>query len=87
MAKQITDRCTMCGVCLPECPNEGIIELDGRYAIDASLCTECFGFRDAPGCESVCPVDAIEDMPGTPEDDAEIAGRAALLRPDHFPRD
>ena len=30
MALMITDECISCGVCLPECPNEAIVEDDGR---------------------------------------------------------
>jgi len=54
MAYNITDDCTNCGICEPECPVEAISEKDGKREIDESLCTDC-GI-----CADVCPVDSIE---------------------------
>ncbi len=59
MAMMITDECIDCEACLPECPNSAIIEGEGIYEINPDLCTECFGFADAPQCAEVCPVDCI----------------------------
>ena len=48
MALMITDECISCGVCLPECPNEAIVEDDGVFRIRGGRCTECAGFFDEP---------------------------------------
>jgi ferredoxin len=88
MSKRINQQlCIQCGVCLPECPNEGISETDEGYVIASELCTECYGYRDQSSCAAVCPVDAIEDDPEGEKDEAVLAGRAVALRPDLFPRD
>jgi ferredoxin len=54
MAHKITDKCTTCGSCKPECPVEAIEEGNPKYIIDAEKCIDC------GACVSVCPVDAIE---------------------------
>ena len=41
MALMITDECISCGVCLPECPNEAIVEDNGVFRIRGGRCTEC----------------------------------------------
>jgi ferredoxin len=88
MARRINqDRCIRCGVCLEECPNEGITEKGGVYAIDSGLCTECFGFHEDSHCAEVCPVDAIETDSASEMDDEELVGLAAQLHPERFPRD
>jgi len=88
MAQHIDEqRCTRCGICLEECPNEGIEELEDGFAILPGLCTECYGFYSSPRCREICPADAIDTDPIFPEEDAVLAYRAGLLRPDHFPRD
>lgn len=53
MAYKITDECSNCGACEPECPMEAISEKDGKREIDADACTSC------GACADVCPVDAI----------------------------
>lgn len=55
MAYKITDKCTNCGTCEPECPVGAISEQNATRIIDADACTEC-GL-----CASVCPVEAIEE--------------------------
>ena len=88
MAQRIDEqRCTRCGICLEECPNEGIEEIDGEFLILPALCTECYGFYASPRCREVCPADAIDDNYGEPQEDSLLAYRAGLLRPDRFPRD
>lgn len=52
MAYTITDACTACGSCLPECPTGAISEGD-IYVIDADLCIDC------GVCADVCPTEAI----------------------------
>ncbi len=54
MAYKVTDECTNCGACEPECPVEAISEKDDMRYIDPDLCTSC------GVCAEVCPVDAIE---------------------------
>ena len=59
MAMKITDDCTSCGVCEPECPVDAISEGEEIYIIDADLCVECEGHFDEPQCVEVCPMDCI----------------------------
>lgn len=59
MALKITDECTSCGACEPECPVEAISEGDEIFVIDQAKCVECEGYADSPKCQDVCPVDAI----------------------------
>ena len=53
MAFFITDECIDCGTCQENCPNEAIVEEDGKLVIDRELCISC-GM-----CESSCPMGAI----------------------------
>lgn len=57
MALMITDDCTNCTLCEPECPTDAITEGEEIYEIDAAKCTECEGDFDEPKCVEVCPVD------------------------------
>ena len=52
MAYKISDDCTACGSCKPECPVEAINEGD-KYTIDPETCIDC------GACIPVCPVEAI----------------------------
>lgn len=56
MALLITDKCTNCDMCLPECPNEAIFVGEEIYVIEPTLCTECVGHYDTPTCQKVCPI-------------------------------
>lgn len=58
MAMKITDDCTACGLCMPECPTSSISEGD-IYVIDAGTCNECEDQSDGQHCVAVCPVDCI----------------------------
>ncbi|MBN2612446.1 MAG: YfhL family 4Fe-4S dicluster ferredoxin [Bacteroidales bacterium] len=71
MAFIITDDCTSCGLCLPECPNNAISEGD-PYVINPDLCTECVGFFNEPQCVSVCPMEAIILDPAHKESKEEL---------------
>ena len=53
MSYKITDECTNCGACEPECPVEAISEGSDKRVINEELCTEC-GI-----CSDSCPVEAI----------------------------
>jgi len=53
MPHKITDECTACGTCMPECPVEAIKEGDPIYTINADECTDC------AACVDVCPTGAI----------------------------
>ena len=59
MAMTITDECTNCAACEPECPNEAISEGDEFYVIDPDKCNECEDQEGGSKCVEVCPVDCI----------------------------
>ncbi|MCS6813255.1 MAG: 4Fe-4S binding protein, partial [Cyanobacteria bacterium] len=62
MAHTITNRCTQCGVCVPQCPQDAIKREGEDYWIDPMLCNDCRGYADQPQCVSVCPID-LPPMP------------------------
>jgi ferredoxin len=87
MAKRINqDRCIQCGVCLEECPNQGIADIGGEYRIDSGMCTECFGFYKTPHCADMCPVEAIESDTEHEVDEDLLVGRSVELHPERHPR-
>ncbi len=59
MALKITNDCTNCSACEPECPNGAITQGDEIYVIDPDLCSECIGAFDVSQCVAVCPADCI----------------------------
>lgn len=67
MAYKITEDCTACGLCEPECPVQAITAGDPTYFIDPATCVECEGHFDEPQCASVCPVDACVPDPDHPK--------------------
>ena len=60
MAMKITDECTACALCEPECPTTSITEGDDIFIIDPETCNECEDQDDGPECVAVCPVECIE---------------------------
>ena len=56
MSHRITEECIVCGACLPECPEQAIIEGTDRFIINPDKCSDC------GSCAEVCPVGAC--LPG-----------------------
>ncbi|MBU6374802.1 MAG: 4Fe-4S binding protein [Bdellovibrionales bacterium] len=53
LISEINSRCTRCGACLDECPNQAIVIGPVTFAIDTDFC-------DGHGnCIAVCPESAI----------------------------
>ncbi len=59
MAMKITEDCSACGACLPECPTNSIAEGD-VYVINPKTCNECKDQADGCHCVAICPVEAIK---------------------------
>jgi ferredoxin len=59
MSIKITEDCSACGACLPECPTNSISEGD-VYVINPATCNECKDQPDGSHCISICPVEAIK---------------------------
>lgn len=88
MALKITDECTSCGACEPECPNHAITEGDEIFVIDSNLCTECVGFFGSTQCNDVCPVECCVEDENQIESDEELFKKVQKLHPDQkFPTD
>ncbi len=62
MAYTITNRCTQCGDCVPQCPKDAIKQEGGEYWIDPMLCDDCKDYAPKPQCVTVCPID-LPPMP------------------------
>lgn len=59
MTMTITEDCTACYACEPECPNEAIrMGKGGIFVIEPELCTDCEGYFEQSQCVAVCSVDA-----------------------------
>lgn len=58
MALFITEACTYCAACEPECPVSAISAGDEVYVIDPDTCNECADL-DVQACVSVCPEECI----------------------------
>lgn len=74
MALYITEDCTLCDVCVEECPNEAIAEGD-PYVINPDKCTECIGAYDEPQCQVVCPVECIDPDPNHAETKEQLQSK------------
>ena len=79
MSLIITEECTSCDICLPECPNEAISEGEDIYIIDPAKCTECVGFYDEPKCAEVCPVGCCLPDPNIVETKEELMEKKMRL--------
>ena len=76
MSLMITEECTNCDVCVPECPNEAITMGEDIYEINPDLCTECVGHFDEPQCVEVCPIDdCIPEDPDHKETQEELMAK------------
>lgn len=58
------ENCIDCRLCVPECPDGGIIvteieEYRNTYEILEDKCTECIEHNRESKCLAVCPVDSI----------------------------
>jgi ferredoxin len=58
----VTDDCTSCAACEPECPTSAISEGPDAYVIDAAKCDECASNGGEPACMAVYPTDCIVKM-------------------------
>ena len=80
MALLITDKCTNCDMCEPECPNNAISVGEEIYVIDPALCTECVGHYETPTCQTVCPISScIIPEPAHRESQDELWERFVLI--------
>ncbi|MEB3336046.1 MAG: 4Fe-4S binding protein [Leptolyngbyaceae bacterium] len=62
MAHTITNRCTQCGDCVPQCPQNAIKQEEGVFWIDPMLCNDCNGYAAEPQCVSICSIE-LPPMP------------------------
>ena len=80
MALLITNKCTNCDMCLPECPNEAISIGEEIYVIDPVLCTECVGHYDTPTCQKDCPItNCIKPDPEHQESEEQLWERFVMI--------
>jgi ferredoxin len=85
MALTITDECSSCGACEPECPNQAISEGENHYLINPDLCTECVGFFAEPQCTAACPTDSIVPDAERKEDKDALLTKFKKIHPDKEP--
>jgi NAD-dependent dihydropyrimidine dehydrogenase PreA subunit len=69
------ERCNGCGTCLEVCPNGALYLIEGKAAVDGTLC------RDCQACIATCPTEAIlsADPVSSP---ANEPVRVPVLRPE-----
>ncbi len=85
MARRITDDCTSCGACEPECENGAISEGKGIFVIDPDKCTECVGIAASPKCVEACGVDASQPDPRHVETHEQLLAKWRRLHPGQEP--
>ncbi len=66
------ERCTGCGACVDACPYGAMYLVNGKAALDATLCREC------AACASACPAQAIALV--EPAAEPAIAAERAPVR-------
>lgn len=54
--KIVAEKCTGCGSCEFECPNNAIKAKGAVFQIIAGKCTECKGIYKTQQCAAACPV-------------------------------
>ncbi|MBD2577774.1 helix-turn-helix domain-containing protein [Oscillatoria sp. FACHB-1406] len=60
MAYTISESCSGCGTCQPQCPTGAIqIEESGQYWIELGRCNNCEGYYDEPQCIVSCPLSSL----------------------------
>lgn len=79
MALLITEDCTNCGDCEPDCPNHAISAGDSLFIIDPNKCTECVGYSDESQCIDVCRYDCIIPDPAHQETKAHLQEKYEAL--------
>ncbi len=82
MAYKITEDCSSCGLCEPECPNGAIYEGEQIFVIDPDKCTECVGFYNSSKCAEVCPMEACVPDPDHQESQEELLEKKKRLHPE-----
>ena len=87
MAFRITDKCTGCGSCQSECPNDAIYEGDSQLVVNPTRCTECVGIYQYPQCSIVCAEDAPQPDPDYNESREQLLNKWKKLHPDKTPAD
>lgn len=66
MALMITDECISCGVCLPECPNEAIVEDNGVFRIRGRPLHGVRGFFDEAQVQGALPCERVHRAQSPP---------------------
>lgn len=56
MTYKISNECSGCGTCLPQCPTDAISVHKGQFQIDPNLCNHCEGYYPEPQCIVQCPI-------------------------------
>jgi DNA-binding transcriptional regulator YiaG len=56
MAYIISQECSGCGNCLPQCPRDAIRIDKGQFQIDPELCNHCEEYYPKPQCIIHCPI-------------------------------
>jgi NAD-dependent dihydropyrimidine dehydrogenase PreA subunit len=55
------NKCSRCGVCVLECPNQAFVMTEDAYVISPDLCNDC-AHHGGSICEDICPSKAIHEL-------------------------